>query len=310
MSDTPHSHAADWGNYWQGRAASEAGAALVGVGVENDAQIAAFWDSALVSLNDDARLLDLACGAGSVLRRGKARGLLGMVGVDISEAAITTLKAALPDVRGVVGSADNTGLPEASFDCVASQFGFEYANVTRAAAEAARLTAPGGQFVALAHMRGSAIETEVSALLSTARAITDTGFIPLAKILFQTDMSGGSDPAFDAAAARFAPAQKQLGEIARANGGLASHLYQGTQTLWERRRGYALSDVIAWLDGMSAEIAAFTGRMSSMREAALSEDDAKAVCTVLSDAGMDVEPLDVLTLGGDNIAWIIKARKP
>jgi len=84
--------AQDWSNYWQGRAASEAGAALVGVGVETNQEIG-------------------------------------------------------------------------SFDVVASQFGFEYADPIKAAGEAARLLKPDGQFLALAHSRDSAIEAEVSALL-------------------------------------------------------------------------------------------------------------------------------------------------
>lgn len=314
MSDTPSSkppneNAQNWGNYWQGRAASEAGAALVGAGVENDAQIAAFWDDILSGLPKNTRVLDLACGAGSVLRRAKACGLSALTGVDISSDAIVTLKAAFPDVTGISAPADNTGLAEASFDIVASQFGFEYADVLAASAEAARLTAQGGQFAALAHMKGGAIEKEVGAQLSDARAIIDTGFIPLAKDLFRVEMSGGTDAAFDAAAARFGPAQTALMDIAKRTGGLAEHLYRGAQTLYQQRRGYALSDINSWLDGMSTEIAAFTGRMTSMQNAALSEQDTKAVCAVFEQNGMRAQPLEVLTLGTDSVAWIIRVHR-
>ena len=303
------SNAQNWGNYWQGRAASEAGAALVGVGVENDAQIAAFWDDILGPLPKDASILDLACGAGSVLRRAKACGLSNLTGVDISPDAITTLKAAFPDVTGVAAPADATGLDDAAFDMVASQFGFEYADVSKAAREAARLVKSGGQFVALAHIETGAIETEVTAQLSDARAITDTAFIPLAKALFKVDMSGGSDADFEAALARFSPAQTELLEIAKRTGGLAEHLYRGTQTLYQGRVGYHLSDVEGWLDGMAAEIAAFTGRMESMRQASLSEDAAQAILDVFKTLGLNALPLDVLMLGTDKVAWIIRAQK-
>ncbi|WP_371397157.1 class I SAM-dependent methyltransferase [Fretibacter rubidus] len=308
--DNTGSNAQNWGNYWQGRAASEAGAALVGVGVENDAQIAAFWDDVLNGLPKDAAVLDLACGAGSVLRRAKACGLSNLTGVDISPDAITTLKAAFPEVTGVAAPADATGLSDASFDMVASQFGFEYADVSKAATEAARLIKPGGAFVALAHIQTGAIETEVAAQLSDARAITDTAFIPLAKALFKVDMSGGSDADFEAALARFSPAQEQLLTIARRTGGLAEHLYRGTQTLYQGRIGYNLSDINGWLDGMAAEIAAFTGRMDSMRQAALSESEAQSVLDILTRSDMDVTPLDILTLGTDKVAWIIRAKTP
>lgn len=307
--DKANTTAQNWSNYWQGRAGSGAGAALVGVGVENDAQIAAFWDDVLSALPSDARVLDLACGAGSVLRRADARGMTDLTGVDVSSAAITTLKAAFPTVRGITASADQTGLGSGGFDLVASQFGFEYADVTSAAAEATRLIDGGGQFCALAHIQGGAIETEVATQLSGARDILDTAFIPLAKDLFAVDMNGGSDADFDVAAARFGPAQSTLMELAKASGGLAEHLYTGTQTLYQQRRQYDLSDVTGWLDGMAAEIAAFIGRMTSMQDAALSREAAQGVCDVLQGGGLIVAPLDILRLGRDDVAWIIRANK-
>ena len=205
--------------------------------------------------------------------------------------------------------ADAMSFDDGQFDIVASQFGFEYADVLKAAAEAARITADGGAFVALAHIEGGAIETEVAGQLNDARAITDTAFIPLAKALFKVDMSGGSDAEFEAALSRFTPAQTALITIAKRTGGLAEHLYRGTQTLYQGRRGYALSDIDGWLDGMAAEIAAFTGRMDSMRSAALNEARANAVLSVFKNAGMETMPLEKLTLGADEIAWIIRAKK-
>ena len=299
----------DWGNYWQGRAASDAGAALVGVGVETDAEIAAFWTERFKDVPKSARVLDLACGAGSVLRRAKALGLEDVSGVDISKEAIATLKAEFPDVTGFVASADDTGLAAGGFDIVASQFGFEYANAPKAAAEAARLLSKGGQFIALAHSSDSAIETEVARLGGDAKAILESGFISAAQGMFTADMSGASDSVFAAAAAKFAGPQAEVLAIAKRAGGLAAHLYEGTQTLYGKRRAYNLSDIKGWLGGMEDEIKAFVGRMESMQNAALSEAQAKDILSALEQGGLAPQPLERFTskATGDIIGWVICA---
>ena len=315
--------AENWGNYWQGRAASDAGAALVGpdvglgigVGIETDAEIGAFWTGWLAQLPKSTRLLDMACGAGSVVARANEAGLSDITGVDISADAIATLQAAYPKAKGVVASADATGLGEGSFDKVASQFGFEYANVLMAAGEAVRLLAKGGSFLALAHSQDSAIEREVARLGGEAKAILDCGFIPRAKQLFAADKAGGPNPReseteFNKAAEAFAAPQAQLMSLARASGGLAAHLYQGTQTMFERRGVYDLADITGWLDGMAAEISAYVGRMDSMKRAALSEAEANAVLAVLKQGGLTPAPLKpfISEQSGDIIGWIIAAN--
>jgi len=194
---------------------------------------------------------------------------------------------------------------------VASQFGFEYADATKAASEAARLLGKGGQFLALAHSSDSAIEAEVSRLGSDAKAIIDSGFIAAAGNMFRADMTGADDNVFGQAAQSFAGPQVEVLTIAKRAGGLAAHLYQGTQTLYERRRGYNLSDVIGWLDGMSAEISAFVGRMDSMQQAALSQTEAQAVLDALEAGGLTPQPLETFTSNttGDVIGWVICATE-
>lgn len=307
MSDK---NAQDWGNYWQGRAASEAGAALVGVGVETNQEIAAFWTQRLKDIPKTARLLDLACGAGSVVRRAAKLGLTDLSGVDISAEAIQTLKTEFPNVTGIVASADATGLPRAQFDIVASQFGFEYADAAKAAGEAARLINTGGQFLALAHSHDSAIEAEVAGHGRDAKAIIASGFIGAAKTMFHADISGASDAVFHEAAQAFAPPQAAVLEIAKRTGGLAAHLYQGTQTLYQQRKGYSFGDVSGWLNGMESEINAFIGRMDSMQNAALTDADVQAVRRALEQGGLTPQqPKKFISEStGDILGWIISAK--
>lgn len=298
----------NWSNYWQGRTASEAGAALVGVGIESDADIGEFWRQRLGALPKTTRILDLACGAGSVVRRAAALDMNDVTGVDISTAAIAALQNEFPNAAGVVASADDTGLPSASFDLVASQFGFEYAQVNKAASEAARLLKTGGQFLALAHSADSAIEAEVSRNGGVAKDIVLSGFIEAAEALFAAAFSGA--PAeFELAAKNFEVPQAKVFDIAKRYGGLAAHLYQGGRTLYERRQAYALSDITAWLSGMQNEIQAFVGRMESMQAAALTEAEASAVLDILAEGGLTPQPLDVFKAKdtGDVLGWVIYA---
>lgn len=307
MSDK---HADDWGNYWQGRAATEAGAALVGVGVETDEDINAFWSTQLGVLPKTAKLLDLACGAGTVIRQGLELGLKNVTGVDISGDAIKTLKAAYPEAEGVVASADATGLPDASFDVVVSQFGFEYADPIKAAIEASRLLASGGRFTALAHAQNSAIEAEVVQHGTNARDILESGFIDTARSLFIVVMKNGDDAAFAKASQEFSAPQQIVLELAKRTSGLAAHLYEGTQTLYTRRRAYALEDITGWLSGMEAEIKAYVGRMDSMRKAALSANQAEAVLSALQGQGLKPAPLKpFVSARGDTIGWALSAQK-
>ena len=309
MADT---QTQDWSNYWQGRAASESGAALVGVGIETDAEIAAFWDGVLAGLPKSANILDLACGAGSVLRRAKEAGFKNLTGADISDKAIETLKTEFPAVRTVITPADKTPFEDGEFDLVASQFGFEYAGAKKTAIEIARLVGAGGRFVAISHKSGGAIEAEVKGKLEAAKAIAATGFISSARTIFEVDFSGADDAKFAEAAKAFRPAQDSLMTIAKKEQGLAAHLYAGTQQLYENRAKYELDDILGWLDGVHAENTAFIGRMESMIKAALSKDDIAAIHQAFSDQGMKLESAEVLHLGPnkDEAGWIIRATRP
>lgn len=310
MTNTPDSE--NWSNYWQGRTAGESGAALVGVGVENDTDIGAFWDDALSGFDKTAPLLDLACGAGSVVRRAEISGFTDITGADISEAAIVALNEACPSAKGVVCPANETPFQDGAFKVVVSQFGFEYAGALNASSEIARLVAPGGVFIALAHKSGSAIEQEVMEKRAEAEAIKNTGFTDAAKALFTVDKTGGTDADFATALEKFRGPQDTLLNIAKSAGGLSAHLYQGTQQLYERRANYNLEDITGWLNGMAAEVEAYVGRMQSMSEAALTGKELDDVYAVFAKAGFKCQEPDTFYTGPQKepIAWIIKAERP
>ncbi len=301
----------DWDNYWQNRSSCGGDAGNVGVGIEYDSDLHTFWKDALTSLGREVAILDVACGAGSVIRQASELGFTDLSGADISQNALDVLKTLYPNVKTFPCSASSLPFSAASYDFVGSQFGFEYAGAFDAASEIARILKPGGQFCAVSHKQGSAIDVEVAEKYRGAQAILDTGFIASAKCLFQTDMSGSTDREFDAAAADFGPRQDALLTLARQSPGLAAHLYSGTQALYEKRKNYALSDIEQWLSGMESEIQAYAGRMQSMRDAALDETDMETLIASLGSYGLVDAKADSLVSAsrGDVLGWSIKARK-
>jgi len=311
MTDTA---VADWSNYWQGRTAETAGAALVGSGaaIESDVDLAAIWEGIFAGEAPDTRVLDLACGAGTLLKHAAKAGITRLAGADISEAALEALKAAMPDVVTTVCPADDTPFEDGIFDLVVSQFGFEYAGAIDAAPEIARLLAPGGRFAAVVHMTDGAIAREVETRLQQAQAVIDTGFIPATKDMFTTIYAPRNDENMKRAiAAREAVRgpEAALADLGAQDGGFAAYLYDGAGKLHSNWAKYTAPDVNGWLDGMQLQIDAFIGRMQGMLDAALTKEEAEAVLGVLTGAGLQVSPAEPVALGGEEAAWLLKASR-
>jgi SAM-dependent methyltransferase len=114
---------------------------------EIDARTVAFYDWAidLVEPRARARLLDVACGAGSFLARAAERGL-DVVGIDVSPTAIELARKRLPDVELHVGDAEQLPFPDSSFDFVTCLGSLEhFPSPGRGAAEIARVMRADGR---------------------------------------------------------------------------------------------------------------------------------------------------------------------
>ncbi len=323
----------DWGNYWQGRTGNSrtgdnSGEALVGVGIEHNKKLAEFWTSCFEGLNKNSKILDMACGAGSVLRHAKANGFTNLGGVDISNEAVSAMQREFPNAAGIVAPVDCTGLLDASYDLVVSQYGFEYAGSNRqvltAAREMARLVTNKGQFIALCHIKEGGIEQEVSGHLRDIKNMTKPGFIAASKALFlaldaaEKFPSLATKTAYEKAAQALAePRDKLIAWINTRQGSdseihtLGQHLYSGTIDLFTRRKAFLLDDIIDWLDGMQSEIDAYKGRMQSMRQSALSENEARNILAVFEGVGFKTYKPEQFYLAGDDkpAAWILRASR-
>lgn len=298
----------DWGNYWQGRAAAQVGAALTGVGIENDADIENIWKEAFRDLPKQTKILDVACGAGSVLRHATHMGFDNLTGVDISSSALEALGQTLPHIKTVKSGVSKMPFTDDEFDIVTSQFGMEYAGIKDAVGEVLRVVSPQGFFMGICHKQGGAIAKEVLGKRDDAQIILNSEFIVKAKRVFDIDMGGGSDADFTHAAKEFSQAQKDVLALARDKKGLAAHLYSGTQALYQRRKAYALEDIHTWLDGMDHEIRAFWGRMESMLAAALTPADIEVIRDIAQGRNYQLSDVQNLYLGPnkEDAGWILK----
>lgn len=299
--------AGDWETYWQGRRDNATGALT---GIEHDQELARFWAGRLEPLPRSLALLDLACGAGTVLKQASALGFTTLTGADVSGSALETLRQTMPEIATCLASVADLPFEDAQFDLVTSQFGLEYAGAEPACQEAARLLRPGGQLIAVIHMHAGAIHAEVSQRAAFCQAVQASGFIEETTRLFRAVYSGDMQATQAAMKAVAGPRDRLIRLKQPGHATLADHLLEGAARLWQRRAHYALEDVTGWLESMQAELKAFESRMVSMMQASQTEQQMSALAALLSQAGLEAVQFDRLSLGGRPAAWTLSAHQP
>lgn len=297
-----------WSDYWQKDSAD--GEVFVDAEGERHPALAEFWQAHFAGLDDGARVIDLASGAGSIYAHLPEEHAFQLSAADISEVALEALQERFPQVSTVVCSADSMPLDDQSFDRVVTQFGVEYAGVD-AFAEAARLVAPGGRFIGLCHVQDGYIDSDNQRQLAAATIVAEQAFIDHARRLITAAFSVDSAALKDAQDA-FAKAATPVGESMRhCRKGIHTYLFQGFRQLYERRRQYDLADITGWLDAMRGELEVNLDRLGLMCEAALSVNDVERIKRIFEEQGLeDVHCTPFETPGNKlPVAWHIAARR-
>lgn len=312
---------AGWDTYWQ----NTRQAAAHRSGGPQEAALGAFWSGVLGQALDrhpDLRLLDLACGNGTVTHqaleaaRRSSRPLPRVCGLDRSHPALVQWQRRFAAPWAVVGDAARVPFPDRSFHLVASQFGIEYCGAA-AVDEAARLVSSQGSFAAVLHLRGGGIDRECRTNLDAARGVLDS------RLLVR------SREAFRAAAlqtqrgnrARMRRADKQLAEaLHRVEQILATHgpqiaggtlvrLHRDVVQMYRRADAYEPRQVAQWLGRMGRELSAYVERMALMAAAALDESGVAAMAERLAGLGMTVHTREALRVGGEPAAWALVCKR-
>ena len=299
----------NWTEYWQDEGRS--GEVFVDANGRKHPALTQFWTNALGSLTDGSRVVDIACGAGSVFAEIPDFDRLELFANDISSEAVELLQQRMPNVSTEVADAKSLPYDDQSFDQVVSQFGVEYAGLP-AFLEAARLVRPGGSLVTLSHYKNGYIDSRNAIELSAAEAVLASRFVDHAAAV-TTAVFADNRSAFDKAFAGFQPAEQALAAAHdRHSQGVHAHLYAGFRQLFENRDRYAEADIHAWLTDMRAEVDRTVLRLTTMRSAALGDDDAQELAAQLASAGLSNVSIEVFEIPGNDkpVAWQVRARRP
>lgn len=160
---------AAWNQYW----ASGPLHSCPGTYVQNySGSVAEFWRPLLAELGPESRLLDLATGNGSLMALavdahqsdpGRVPQIFGVDMASPHPGWIFQQEEALQARLSLQGGIriEELPFPDAHFDCVVSQYGFEYADRNAALSEVLRVAAPSATVALICHHAGGRL-TEVA----------------------------------------------------------------------------------------------------------------------------------------------------
>lgn len=313
-----------WSRYWAGGALHSCGGSFDG---NYAGEIRAFWSEAFAPLDGGARLLDLATGNGPIPKL-----LLELrPGVDVQCDAVDLASVApawpqsLPSAerarlrfhQGV--QAENLPFADAGFDLVVSQYGLEYSDLRRSVPELLRVLRPGGRVRLLVH-HADALPVVLAAeelrhldWLQSPDGLLDAAATMLAPMARAATPEGRAalrdDPAAQAARREFD--RRQAERESRATGsacpdvlnevaGWVVQAFQAAHTGGEARGQAALAGIRQALDDSRL-------RLQELRDHALDESAARALCRQLEDGGKRGASAEPLLQQGRLMAWAIRA---
>ncbi|MFP6809228.1 MAG: class I SAM-dependent methyltransferase [Pseudomonadales bacterium] len=299
-----------WSDYWTQEGTS--GEVFVNKSGDRHPQLAAYWQTQLSGAHSTSRIIDLACGAGSVfadLDKHNDEHSYELFGADLSTDALQLFQRRLPSTKVIACSASQLPFPSEAFDLVVSQFGIEYAGAN-AFTEAGDLVARGGRIAILCHHQDGYIDSKNKRLLAGAHSATNSNFISAALDLvrssFANQNSDQSMSKFNAAGEQLAATLKEYPE------GIHHHLYFGFQQLFDRRSHYDESDIVDWLEAMRLDVDKNILRLTQMRQAARSEKEIRNICQMFTKQGLRKVGYSPFTISGNDlpVAWSITAERP
>ncbi|GAB5382413.1 MAG: hypothetical protein Alis3KO_08820 [Aliiglaciecola sp.] len=299
----------NWSQYWQKESAK--GEVFVNKDGDKHQGLRDFWRSKLDNLPAGSRIIDLACGAGSIYADLENAANFNLFAADYSQSALEQLVKRMPDVNIKVCSANDLPYEDNMFDGVVSQFGIEYAGVS-AFVEAARVLKSKKTLVVLCHFQEGFIDSKNKQELEGAKLVETLNFIPIAKKVTNAFYEA-KESVIKQAMTEFTSVEPELAKkVAVATSGVHVHLYNGFKQLFMNRQAYAKEDIIGWLDAMSDEVSTAILRLTDMRNAALSEQQMIDVCDQVAANYAGEPKFSSFTLSGHElpVAWHFEYTKP
>ena len=201
-------------------------------------------DGVAPAFREGATLLDLGCGGGQLCLDAAELGWK-VVGLDVAPAMVEEARGlcAGRDVEFVVGSFDESGFPDASFDAVTAMGLIEYLPDDAALfGEVSRLLRPGGRFAVSCRNR---LYNLLSANRYTEREHA-AGEAPALLAELDTALAHAAGDEIRALAEALAEAGSELAEAAQDDADVAApDLHEHTSAFTEERRQHRPSELVA-----------------------------------------------------------------
>lgn len=297
-----------WSEYWNNQGIS--GEVFVNKAGDRHPRLASYWQTQLSGTHDSSKIIDLACGAGSVFADLGENHSYTLIGADLSIDALELLRERLPSAHVVSCSLSQLPFPHHSFDLVVSQFGIEYAGI-ESFADAGNLVASGGRIAILCHLEEGYIDTRNAGMLAGAQEIIESEFVERSIELVKAAFTDQSD-LIQKAEAEFTPAHGRVSAILEQSPeGIHNHVYFGFKQLYERRTHYDASDITSWLESIKLDVKKNILRLTETRKAACSEAEVKQVCRDFTKLGLRKVGYSPFSIPGNDlpIAWSITAER-
>ena len=299
-----------WSDYW--RTDGQGGEVFVNSKGEKPGYIRDFWRAQLEGMPINGKIVDLACGAGSIFEdiELSIRSQVTLIAADISKPALDIVKDRVPEAQVVCCSCDDLPFENESLDMVVSQFGIEYAS-EKAFSEAAGTIMPGGRLVLLSHYKEGYIDQRNAKFLEGAKLAISSQFIESAGELVRASYSGSTSK-IRQAKAEFESAEKPMSALFKTNpNGIHQHLYFGFRELYLKRANYFESDIQQWLSQMKQDIKKNIVKVTEIRKVSLDRLGIDTIIKNLEQARMSEIEVGTLTIpDSDNIiGWTISALK-
>ncbi len=304
-----------WTRYWQSGALHSCVGSYDG---NYGGAIAAFWRTQFEGLDADKRLLDLGTGNGPL--PALALATLGVEklpridAVDLAEPRPPWLTSAPAEAQTRIAfhagvRMESLPFPDAYFDRVVSQYGFEYADTKAAAAEALRVLTPHGIIALVCHHAQSRLVdvareevAHIDWLLAEDSVVATVGsFAPFLSQPTSDDGQRASDR-FNAAMARMVE-RAQHSPVPDALHDAAGLVRAVLDTAGRRGADAATAMLEQWVAAArDARV-----RSAELCDAALDDDAAQALCDLFERGGRTATA-DALCEGDYLIGWTITAR--